>query len=71
MEIPLSVKGGRLKISIEEFADDLKGWALVLVDCDRCSSQTIVARCTMYQKYTTEETLQNAAKSYKGLTKRW
>lgn len=55
----------------DEFADDLKGWALVLVDRDRCSSQTIVTRCTMYQKYTTEEALQNAAKSYKGLTNRW
>jgi hypothetical protein len=55
----------------EEFADDMKGWALVMVNGDRCSPQTIATRCTMYQQYTTEEALQNAAKSYKGLTNRW
>ena len=55
----------------EEFADDMKGWALVMVNGDRCSPQTIATRCTMYQQYTTEEALQNAAKSYKGLTNHW
>ena len=52
----------------EEFANDMKGWALVRVIDNRCSPQTIVTRCTFYQQYTTEEALQIAAKSYKGLT---
>ena len=52
----------------EEFADDMKGWALVDVVNDRCSPQTIVTRCTLYQQYTTEEALEEAAESYGGLT---
>lgn len=52
----------------EEFADDMKGWALVRVIDDRCSPQGIVTRCTLYQQYTTEEALKTAAKSYGGLT---
>ncbi len=46
----------------------LKGWALVMVKGERCSPQTIVTRCTLYQKYTTKEALESAAKSYGGLT---
>ena len=53
----------------EEFANPMKGWALVLVNGERCSPQTIVTRCTLYQQFTTDEALQEAAKSYKGLTK--
>ncbi len=52
----------------KEFADEMKGWALVLVNGERCSPQTIVTRCTLYQQFTTDEALQEAAKSYKGLT---
>ena len=52
----------------EEFANEMKGWALVQVIDDRCSPQGIVTRCTLYQQYTTEEALQKAAKSYKGIT---
>lgn len=52
----------------EEYADDNKGWALVHVSKDRCSSQSIVTRCTLYQKYTTEEMMLAAAESYGGLT---
>ncbi len=48
----------------EEYADDNKGWALVHVRRDRCSSQGIVTRCTLYQKYTTDEALETAIKSY-------
>ena len=59
---------GQLALVGEEFADDMKGWALVRVDDTRCSPQTIVTRCTLYQQYTTEEALQVAAKSYGGLT---
>lgn len=62
------VLNGCLALVSEEFADDMKGWALVRVIDDRCSAQTIVTRCMLYQQYTTEEALQAAAKSYGGLT---
>jgi hypothetical protein len=52
----------------EEFADDMKGWALVKVMDDRCSRQTIVTRCTLCQRYMTEDALEVAADSYGGLT---
>ena len=64
----MAVVDGHLALVGDEFADDMKGWALVRVVNDRCSPQTIVTRCTLYQQYTTEEALQTAAKSYKGLT---
>ena len=48
----------------EEFGDDNKGWAIVIVIGDRCSSQGIVTRCTLYQQYTTEEVRNEAAKTY-------
>ena len=60
---------GHLALVNEEFADDMKGWALVRVINGRCSPQVIVTRCTFYQQYTTEEALENAADSYGGLTK--
>lgn len=52
----------------DEFATDMKGWALVLVKGERCSPQTIVTRCTLYKQYTTKEALEKAADSYGGLT---
>ena len=52
----------------EEFADEMKGWALVKVIDDRCSPQSIVTRCSLYQQYTTQEAFQTAAISYGGLT---
>ena len=52
----------------EEFSDEKKGWALVLVRGERCSPQTIVTHCTLYQEYMTEDALQKAADSYGGLT---
>jgi hypothetical protein len=58
---PLILKG-------DEYADPMKGWALVRVVGDQCSPQAIVTRCTLYQQYMTEEALQTAAKSYGGLT---
>ena len=64
----MTVVDGRLALVGEEFADEMKGWALVKVLDDRCSPQTIVTRCTLYQQYTTEEALERAAKSYGGLT---
>lgn len=64
----MTVVDGHLALVGEEFADEMKGWALVRVADNRCSQQTIVTRCTLYQQYTTEEALKAAAKSYKGLT---
>ena len=65
----MTVVDGRMALVGEEFADDMKGWALVLVSDNRCSPQGIVTRCTLYQQYTTDEALLSAAKSYGGLTK--
>lgn len=48
----------------EEFTDENKGWALVYVRKDSCSSQGIITRCTFYQKFTTKEVGEAAAKSY-------
>ena len=59
---------GHYVLKGEAFADDMKGWALVLVKGEHCSPQTIVTRCTLYQQYTTEDALEKAADSYGGLT---
>ena len=59
---------GHLALVGDEFADPMKGWALVRIMENRCSPQAIVTHCTLYQQYTTEEALQEAAKSYGGLT---
>lgn len=64
----MTIIDGQLALVGEEFADDMKGWALVRVSDKRCSPQIIITRCTLYQQYTTEEALQAAAKSYGGLT---
>ncbi len=67
-------KDGGLALTGDEFADEMKGWALVRVEDTagtgdrRCSSQTLVTRCRYYEQYTTEEALQQAALSYGGLT---
>ena len=64
----MTVVDGRLALVGEEFADEMKGWALVKVVNDRCSPQTIITRCTLYQQYTTDDALERAADSYGGLT---
>jgi hypothetical protein len=45
------VGDGRLVLVGEEFTDKMKGWTLAKVVDDRCSQQTIVTRCTLYQQY--------------------
>ena len=66
--------GGRLALTGDEFADPMRGWALVRVipsatpGEDRCSTQSLVTNCRLYVQYTTEEALQQAAQSYGGLT---
>ena len=64
----MAVVDGHLALVGDEFADEMKGWALVKVIDGRCSPQTIVTRCTVYQQYTTDEALEVAADSYGGLT---
>lgn len=59
---------GCLALVDSDFADEMKGWALVCIIGDRCSSQGIVTRCTYYEHFTTVEALQKAAESYGGLT---
>ena len=65
----MTVVDGHLALVGEEFADEMKGWALVKIIGNRCSPQTIVTRCTFYEQYTTDKALQTAVKSYGGLTK--
>lgn len=66
--------GGRLALTGDEFADPMRGWALVRVipsaipGEERCSTQSLVTNCRLYEQYTTEEALQQAAESYGGLT---
>jgi len=58
---------GCLALVDNDFANEMKGWALVRVMGRNCSTQSIVTRCTYYEQYTTEEALEAAAKSYGGL----
>ena len=68
----MTVVDGHLALIGKEYADEMKGWALVQVIGDRCSSQTIITNCTYYQQYTTEEAFNRSVKSYGGLTeKKW
>jgi len=59
---------GFVALTDDEFADEMKGWALVRVNDKRCSTQAIVTRCTYYEQYTTSEAMETAAQSYGGLT---
>ena len=52
----------------DRYADAMLGFALVQVKDGKASHQRVVTRCDYYKKYTTEEALQAAAKSYGGLT---
>ena len=67
----------KLVLRLLEFqASTMRGWALVRVrpssapEAERCSTQSLVTRCRLYEQYTTEEALQKAAESYGGLTER-
>lgn len=68
-ELHLVLVDGRVALVGADLADPMTGWALVLTDGDRCSSQTAVTRCSFYERYTTDEALEKAAASYGGLTK--
>lgn len=65
---------GCLALTGGDFADDMKGWALVRVEPANanhtealCSTQTIVTRCTYYQRFTMAEAFDAAILSYGGL----
>ena len=58
---------GCLALKDDAFADEKKGWALVQLIGKNCSTQSIITRCTLYERFTTEEALQTAAQSYGGL----
>ena len=58
---------GCLALKDDAFADEKKGWALVQLIGKNCSTQSIITHCTLYERFTTEEALQTAAKSYGGL----
>ena len=58
---------GCLALLDNDFGNEMKGWALVRVMGKNCSTQSIVTRCKYYKQFTTEEALEEAAKSYGGL----
>ena len=66
--VALRCVDGRLALVGDEFLDAMRGWALVRISGERCSSQSVATRCTLYERYTTEEALARAAESYGGLT---
>ena len=59
---------GTLALVGDRFADPMLGFGLVRVKDGHASHQRVVTNCTYYEKYTTEEALLVAAKSYGGLT---
>lgn len=58
---------GCLALVSDDFANEMRGWALVRMIGRNCSSQGIITRCKVYEQYTTDEALKKAAKSYGGL----
>ncbi len=62
-----TIVDGCLALLDNDFANEMKGWALVRMMGKNCSTQSIVTCCNYYQKFTTEEALEAAAKSYGGL----
>ena len=61
------VVDGCLALLDNDFANEMKGWSLVRVMGKNCSTQSIVTHCKYYERYTTEEAQEKAAKSYGGL----
>lgn len=65
---PYKAVRGTLALVGDRYGDPMLGFGLVRVKDGLASHQRVVTRCTYYEKYTTEEALQAAAKSYGGLT---
>lgn len=59
---------GTLALMGDRYADPMLGFALVQVKDGMASHQRVVTCCEYYKRYTSEEALQAAAKSYGGLT---
>ncbi len=59
---------GTLALVGDRYADPMMGFGLVHIKERLASHQRVVTRCTYYERYTTEEALLAAAKSYGGLT---
>jgi hypothetical protein len=59
---------GTLALVGERFSDPMLGFGLVCIKDGHASRQHVVTRCSYYERYTTEEALLAAAKSYGGLT---
>lgn len=65
---PYKSAKGTLALTDDRFADPMLGFGIVRIKDGHASRQHVITRCTYYEQYTTEEALQAAAKSYKGLT---
>lgn len=59
---------GTLALVGERYGDPMLGFGLTRVKEGFASHQRVVTRCQYYERYTTEEALLAAAKSYGGLT---
>ncbi len=68
MLTPYKDVNGTLALVGERFADPMMGFGLVRVQDGHASTQHVVTRCTYYERYTTEEAILAAAKSYGGFT---
>lgn len=65
---PYKATEGTLALVGERYGNPMMGFGLVQIKDGVASHQRVVTRCTYYERYTTEEALQEAAKSYGGLT---
>ena len=61
-------KSDTLALVGDRFADPMLGFGLVRLKYGQASPQRVVTRCTYYERFTTEEAILAAAKSYGGLT---
>lgn len=68
LDTPYQNVHGTLALVDDRFADPMMGFGLVRVQDGHASSQHVVTRCTYYERYTTEEAIQAAAKSYGGFS---
>ena len=59
---------GTLALVGERYGDQMLGFGLTRAKDGFASHQRVVTHCQYYERYTTEEALQAAAKSYGGLT---
>ena len=59
---------GTLALVGPRFANPMLGFGIVRLQNGHVSRQHVVTRCTYYERYTTEEAIQAAAKSYGGFT---